>query len=51
VVGDIVGEGASEERVVLGETPNLAARLQAIAPQTKFGFPRVQSGWFKGGSI
>lgn len=32
MVGDIVGEGASEERVVLGETPNLAARLQAIAP-------------------
>jgi predicted ATPase/class 3 adenylate cyclase len=31
VVGDIVGEGASEERVVLGETPNLAARLQGIA--------------------
>ena len=31
VVGDIIGEGASEERAVLGETPNLAARLQAIA--------------------
>lgn len=32
VAGDIVGEGASEERAVLGETPNLAARLQAMAP-------------------
>jgi class 3 adenylate cyclase/predicted ATPase len=31
VVGDIVGEGASEERAVLGETPNLAARLQGLA--------------------
>ena len=31
VVGDIVGEGASEERAVLGDTPNLAARLQGIA--------------------
>jgi len=31
VAGDIVGEGASEERTVLGETPNLAARLQGIA--------------------
>ncbi|MGI9334430.1 MAG: adenylate/guanylate cyclase domain-containing protein [Gammaproteobacteria bacterium] len=31
VVGDIVGEGASEERAVLGDTPNLAARLQALA--------------------
>jgi len=31
VVGDLIGEGASEERAVLGETPNLAARLQALA--------------------
>lgn len=32
VVGDIVGEGASQEAAVTGETPNLAARLQEIAP-------------------
>ena len=31
VAGDLVGEGASEEMVVLGETPNLAARLQGEA--------------------
>jgi class 3 adenylate cyclase/predicted ATPase len=31
VVGDIVGEGASEEAGVVGETPNVAARLQALA--------------------
>lgn len=31
VVGDIVGEGAAEEAAVIGETPNLAARLQAVA--------------------
>lgn len=31
VAGDIVGEGASEEHAVLGETPNLAARLQGLA--------------------
>ena len=31
VVGDIIGEGASEESAVLGETPNRAARLQAVA--------------------
>ena len=31
VAGDIVGEGASEERAVLGDTPNLAARLQGEA--------------------
>jgi class 3 adenylate cyclase len=31
VVGDIVGSGEAQERGVVGETPNLAARLQAIA--------------------
>ena len=31
VVGDIVGEGAAEEAAVVGETPNLAARLQGVA--------------------
>ena len=29
VVGDLVGEGAAREEAVVGETPNLAARLQA----------------------
>lgn len=31
VVGDLIGEGASREETVVGETPNLAARLQALA--------------------
>jgi len=31
VVGDIVGDGPSEEKTVVGETPNLAARLQGLA--------------------
>jgi hypothetical protein len=31
VVGDLIGEGAAQERGVVGETPHLAARLQAIA--------------------
>jgi class 3 adenylate cyclase/predicted ATPase len=31
VVGDLVGEGAAQEEAVVGETPNLAARLQAAA--------------------
>ncbi len=31
VVGDLIGEGASQEHAVVGETPNLAARLQAMA--------------------
>ena len=31
VVGDLIGEGAAQERGVVGEMPNLAARLQALA--------------------
>src|SRR6516225_8333119 len=31
VVGDLIGSGVSQEQAVVGETPNLAARLQALA--------------------
>jgi class 3 adenylate cyclase/predicted ATPase len=31
VVGDLIGTGAAREQAVVGETPNLAARLQGIA--------------------
>jgi class 3 adenylate cyclase/predicted ATPase len=31
VVGDLIGSGASQEQAIVGETPNLAARLQATA--------------------
>src|SRR4029077_10014697 len=31
VVGDLIGAGASQERGVVGETPNLAARVQGLA--------------------
>ncbi len=31
VVGDLIGQGAAREQAVVGETPNLAARLQALA--------------------
>ncbi|MBT3791068.1 MAG: AAA family ATPase [Alphaproteobacteria bacterium] len=31
VVGDLVGEASSSERAVVGETPNLAARIQGLA--------------------
>jgi class 3 adenylate cyclase/predicted ATPase len=31
VVGDLIGAGAAQERGVVGETPNLAARLQVLA--------------------
>src|ERR1700732_4581029 len=31
IVGDQIGEGTASETAVVGETPNLAARLQALA--------------------
>jgi class 3 adenylate cyclase len=31
VVGDLIGAGEAQERGIVGETPNLAARLQGIA--------------------
>jgi class 3 adenylate cyclase len=31
VVGDLIGSGEAQERGIIGETPNLAARLQGIA--------------------
>jgi class 3 adenylate cyclase/predicted ATPase len=32
VVGDLVGSGEAQERGIVGETPNLAARFQGVAP-------------------
>jgi class 3 adenylate cyclase/tetratricopeptide (TPR) repeat protein len=32
VVGDLIGAGEAQERGVVGETPNLAARMQELAP-------------------
>jgi class 3 adenylate cyclase len=31
VVGDLIGEGAAQEQGVVGETPNVSSRLQALA--------------------
>jgi class 3 adenylate cyclase len=31
IVGDLIGAGAAQERGVVGETPNLSARLQTLA--------------------
>jgi class 3 adenylate cyclase len=31
IVGDLIGSGSAQEQAVVGETPNLAARLQGIA--------------------
>ena len=37
VVGDLIGSGASQEQAIVGETPNLAARLQGIAEPNSGG--------------
>ncbi|MCZ7596756.1 MAG: adenylate/guanylate cyclase domain-containing protein [Gammaproteobacteria bacterium] len=44
VVGDIVGEGAAEEAAVIGETPNLAARLQGLAEPNRWSSRRPRIG-------
>ena len=31
MVGDLVGQGSAQEQAVIGDPPNLAARLQALA--------------------
>ena len=50
VAGDLIGSGASEERVVLGVTPNLAARLQGLAEYDSVvisdGTHRLVGGFF-----
>jgi predicted ATPase/class 3 adenylate cyclase len=33
IVGDLIGAGSAQEQAIVGETPNLAARLQAMAPE------------------
>ncbi len=43
VVGDLIGEGSAREEAVVGETPNLAARLQTLAePNTVLIADRTQ---------
>jgi len=32
VIGELIGEGTVQEHDAVGETPNLAARLQSLAP-------------------
>ena len=54
VVGDLIGEGAAQEQGVVGDTPNLAARLQSlaepgqvvIAPSTR-RLTRSAFSWFE----
>ena len=40
IVGDLVGSGATQEAAVVGETPNLAARLQGLAQPNQLVLPR-----------
>src|SRR5258708_5589925 len=40
VVGDLIGEGSAQEQSVVGETPNLAARLQALAGPNEIVVPQ-----------
>ena len=43
VIGDLLGEGAAQEEAVVGDTPNLAARLQSLArPDTVVIGPATQ---------
>ena len=37
VVGDLIGGGSAQEQSVVGEAPNLAARLQALAEPDAVG--------------
>lgn len=40
IVGDLIGSGATQEAAVVGETPNLAARLQSVAGFNELVIPR-----------
>ena len=46
VVGDLIGSGASQEQAIVGETPNLAARLQGVAePNSVVIAESTESSW------
>jgi class 3 adenylate cyclase/tetratricopeptide (TPR) repeat protein len=51
VVGDLIGKGASQESAVVGETPNVAARLQALADPNEVlvapGTQQLTAGHFR----
>src|SRR5262249_46259000 len=55
VVGDLIGAGASQEQAIVGETPNLAARLQSIAEPNSVviadSTPRLIGNLFELGSL
>ena len=51
VVGDLIGSGASQEQAIVGETPNLAARLQALAEAEQRGHRRERADGFSATSL
>jgi class 3 adenylate cyclase len=55
VVGDLIGSGAAQEQAVIGDTPNLAARLQALAAPNEIMIPentrRLVGGLFEYNSL
>jgi class 3 adenylate cyclase len=52
VVGDLVGSGEAQERGIVGETPNLAARLQGVAePNTIVVAESTRKQWFEGADL
>jgi class 3 adenylate cyclase len=51
MVGELIGEGPAQEQTVVGETPNLAARLQALAePNSVVVSQSTRRGWSATGS-
>jgi class 3 adenylate cyclase len=42
VVGDLIGSGDAQERGIIGETPNVAARLQSVPNRTLLSLPRAR---------
>jgi class 3 adenylate cyclase len=48
VVGDLIGEGATQEEAVVGETPNLAARLQRLAQPGSIAISQATRGLLGG---
>jgi class 3 adenylate cyclase len=48
MVGELIGEGAAQERTVVGETPNLAARLQVLAGPGSVLISQRPDGWLAG---
>ena len=46
VIGDVIGSGEAQERGIVGETPNLAARLQGTAEPNPSSSPRARGNFW-----